>query len=195
MLKIYGDSISGNCLKVKWTADYLDIEYEWIETNVLSRETRSSEFLAINSAGQVPTIILPDGRALAQSNAIIMYLAEGSCLVPQVPYDRAKMLEWLFWEQYSHEPYVAVARFQIKYLGKSVSDLDPRLVEKGSSALERLDKAVSASDYLVGSQLTLADLSLVAYTRTADEGGFDLKLYPALNTWIGRVESTLRIVD
>lgn len=193
MLTIYGDSISGNCLKVKWTADHLKIEYEWIETDVLNGETRSPAFLSVNSAGQVPTVVLPDGRALAQSNAIIIYLAEDSALMPQSTYDRAKMLEWLFWEQYSHEPYIAVARFQVRYLRKPIADLDSRLVEKGSSALELLEKALGASDYLLGRQLTLADLSLVAYTRTAHEGGFDLTLYPAIKAWIARVEDVLKI--
>jgi glutathione S-transferase len=195
VLTIYGDSISGNCLKVKWAADHLGIGYEWIETDVLRDESRSPAFLAINPAGQVPTVVLPDGRALAQSNAIILYLAEGSALIPGSPYDRAKMLEWLFWEQYSHEPYIAVARFQVRYLGKSFSDLDPRLIERGQSALQRLDQAVSASDFLVGSQLTLADIALVAYTRVAGEGGFDLALYPAIQAWIARVEGVLGTAD
>ena len=195
MLTIYGDSISGNCLKVKWVADHLGIAYEWIETNILRDESRSPAFLAINPAGQVPTVVLPDGRALAQSNAIILYLAEDSALIPGLPYDRAKMLEWLFWEQYSHEPYIAVARFQVRYLRKSVSDLDSKLIERGQSALQRLDQAVSASDFLVGSQLTLADIALVAYTRVAGEGGFDLALYPAIQAWIARVEGTLEIAD
>jgi glutathione S-transferase len=195
VLKIYGDSISGNCLKVKWTADYLGLEYEWIETSALSGDTRSASFLAINPAGQVPTVILADGRPLAQSNAIILHLAEGSPLIPAERYQRAKMLEWLFWEQYSHEPYVAVARFQVKFLGKPVAALDSKLVERGAAALKRLDEAASASDYLVGEQCTLADVSLVAYTRLADEGGFDLSGYPALQAWIGRVESALKIAD
>lgn len=195
MLKIYGDSISGNCLKVKWTADYLGLAYEWIETSALSGETRSPSFLAVNPAGQVPTVILADGRPLAQSNAIILHLAEGSPLIPAERYQRAKMLEWLFWEQYSHEPYVAVARFQVRFLGKPVAALDPKLIERGAAALKRLDEATSVSDYLVGDQCTLADVSLVAYTRLADEGGFDLSGYPALQAWIERVEGALKIAD
>ncbi|THD52273.1 glutathione S-transferase N-terminal domain-containing protein, partial [Phenylobacterium sp.] len=110
-MKIYGDSISGNCLKVKWVADSLGLSYEWIETSVLKSESRTEEFLALNPAGQVPAVILDDGRPLAQSNAIILHLAEGSALIPEDAYQRAKMLEWMFWEQYSHEPYIAVARF------------------------------------------------------------------------------------
>ena len=191
MLRIYGDSISGNCHKVKWTADHLGLDYQWIETGVLDGATRTPAFLALNPAGQVPTVILPDGRSLAQSNAIILHLAEGSDLIPQDAYDRAKMLEWLFWEQYSHEPYVAVARFQVKYLGKAVDALEPRLVERAHGALKRLEDALAGSDFLVGRRCTLADLSLAAYTRLAPDGGLSLDAYPAVRAWIGRVEAVL----
>lgn len=192
-MRIYGDSISGNCLKVKWTADLLGLDYSWLETGVLNGETRTPEFLAINPAGQVPVVVLGDGRPLAQSNAIILHLAEGSGLIPTDAYDRARMLEWMFWEQYSHEPYVAVARFQVAYLGKSPSELDPKLVERGYGALQRLEDGLVGSDYLVGARVSLADIALVAYTRVAHEGGFDLAAFPALRAWIGRVESDLRI--
>ncbi len=192
-MKIYGDSISGNCLKVKWTADFLGLPYMWIETNILDGESRTETFLAVNPAGQVPAVILPDGRPLAQSNAIILYLAEGSQLIPADAYDRARMFEWLFWEQYSHEPYVAVARFQVRYLGKSVADLDERIVERGASALRRLETALADAPFLVGERVTLADLALVAYTRVAHEGGFDLQLYPAVKAWVARVERALDI--
>ena len=193
-MRIYGDSISGNCLKVKWTADHLGLAYAWIETGVLNGQTRTPEFFAINPAGQVPTVILDDGRPLAQSNAIIIHLAEGSALIPTDAYDRAKMLEWMFWEQYSHEPYVAVARFQVAYLGKAVSELDPKLVERGYSALQRLEDGLVGSDSLVGGQLSLADIALVAYTRLAHEGGFDLAAYPAVRGWIVRLEADLKIL-
>lgn len=192
-MRIYGDSISGNCLKVKWTADHLGLAYEWIETDVLKAETRTPEFLAMNPAGQVPAVILDDGRPLAQSNAILLYLAEGSDLIPADAYDRARMMEWLFWEQYSHEPYVAVARFQVRYMGKPAAELEPRLVERGNGALKRLDEALAGQAFLVGGRLTLADVSLVAYTRVAHEGGFDLVAYPAVQAWVSRVESALAI--
>ena len=192
-MRIYGDSISGNCLKVKWTADHLGLAYAWIETGVLKGETRTPEFLAINSAGQVPTVVLDDGRPLAQSNAIIFYLAEGSALIPTDAYDLARMLEWMFWEQYSHEPYVAVVRFQVAYLGKAVSQVDPKLVQRGYEALQRLEEGLAGADYLVGTLLSLADIALVAYTRLAPEGGFDLAAFPAVRAWIGRVESDLKI--
>jgi len=190
-LRIYGDSISGNCLKVKWTADHLEQPYEWVETDVLKGETRTAEFLAVNPAGQVPLIVLDDGRPLAQSNAIILHLAEGSSLVPVDAYDRARMLEWMFWEQYSHEPYVAVARFQVRYLGKPVSDLDPGLMVRGKAALSRMESALIGSSFLVGQAFTLADIALVAYTRMAGEGGFALGLYPGIQAWIARVEAEL----
>jgi len=137
--------------------------------------------------------VLDDGRPLAQSNAIILFLAEASDLIPADPYARARMLEWMFWEQYSHEPYVAVARFQVKYLGRSAADLDPRLVERGAAALRRLEDGLARSAFLVGERASLADVALVAYTRMAPDGGFDLSAYPQLVAWIARVEAALRI--
>jgi glutathione S-transferase len=192
-VKIYGDSKSGNCLKVKWTADFLGLPYDWIETDILRGESRTPDFLAMNPAGQVPAVILDDGRPLAQSNAIITHLAEGSALIPTDPYDRARMLEWLYWEQYSHEPYVAVARFQVKYLGKPAEELEPRIVERGGAALQRMQLALASSPFLVGDSVTLADVALVAYTRVSHEGGFHLDLYPAVRAWVGRVEQALQI--
>jgi len=193
-MKIYGDSISGNCLKVKWVADLLDLSYDWIETDILRGESRTAAYLAMNPAGQAPVVVLDDGRPLAQSNAIILHLAEGSDLIPKDAYDRAKMLEWMFWEQYSHEPYVAVARFQVMHQGKSVGELEPRLVERGKAALQRLEDALAAGTaFLVGERLTLADVALVAYTRAAEEGGFRLADYPTVQGWIGRVEKALGI--
>lgn len=192
-MKIYGDSISGNCLKVKWTADLLGVSYRWIETNVLESASRTPDFLAMNPAGQVPAILLDDGRTLAQSNAIIGWLAEGSALIPADRFARAKMYEWLFWEQYSHEPYVAVARFQVHYLGKPVAELEPKIVERGKAALQRLEDATASGGFLVGDTLTLADIALVAYTRVANEGGFELADYPNVQTWVKRVEAALGI--
>ncbi len=190
-IKVFGDSISGNCLKVKWTLDRLGMAYDWIETGVLNGETRTEAFLALNPAGQVPLAVLANGRPLAQSNAILVHMAEGTDLIPTHAYDRAKMFEWLFWEQYSHEPYVAVARFQVRYLGREASDLDPKLVERAYGALARLDDALPGRDFLVGGRLTLADISLVAYSRMASDGGLNLAAYPALRAWIARVEGAL----
>ena len=192
-MKIYGDSISGNCLKVKWTADLLSRPYTWIETDILAGQSRTPEFLADNPAGQVPLAILDDGRALAQSNAIIFHLAEGSVLIPADAYDRAKMLEWMFWEQYSHEPYIAVARFQVRYLGKEPAELDAKLVERGAAALARLELGLAETPFLVGQALSLADVALVAYTRVCHEGGFSLEGYPKVGAWVARVEQSLGI--
>ena len=192
-MRIFGDSISGNCLKVKWTADHLRLSYEWIETDVLKAATRTPEFLAMNPAGQVPAVVLDDGRPLAQSNAIILHLAQGSALIPSDAYDRARMLEWLFWEQYSHEPYVAVARFQVRFQGKPVADLEPRIVERGKAALQRLEDGLAASPFLVGAAVSLADVALVAYTREAGDGGFRLADYPRVRAWIARTERALGI--
>src|SRR2546423_14741816 len=136
-MKIYGDANSGNCLKVKWVCDKLALPYRWIDVDTMKRETRTTEFLRLNSAGQVPAVEFDDGRTLAQSNAIIRYLARGSDLIPQDPFAAAKMDEWLFWEQYSHEPYIAVGRFQMGYLGKPASALDPDKINRGQTALSR----------------------------------------------------------
>lgn len=192
-MRIYGDSISGNCLKVKWTADLVGLSYQWIETSVLDGSTRTPDYLAMNPAGQVPLVRYEDGRTLAQSNAIMLSLAEGSALIPTAPYERAKMFEWLFWEQYSHEPYIAVARFQVHYLGKAVADLDPKIVERGKDALRLLEEQLARRTFLVGNALSLADIALVAYTRVAHEGGFDLRIYPVVQGWVARVEAAARI--
>jgi glutathione S-transferase len=192
-MKVYGDVVSGNCLKVQYTADYLAIPYEWIPIDIQQQESRSDEFLALNPAGQVPVIVLPDGRTLAQSNAIIGFLAEGSALLPGDPYDLAKVNEWLFWEQYSHEPYVAVCRFAMKYLGKSAEEREPWRVERGEIALDHLENALHSTQWLTSASFTIADIALLAYTRLAAEGGFDLATRPQVRAWIERCEVQLDI--
>jgi len=194
-MEIYGDSISGNCLKLKWTASLLGMPYRWIEISVINGETRTPDYLAMNPAGQVPLVRFDDGRILAQSNAIILHFAEGSALIPEDAYQRAKMLEWLFWEQYSHEPYVAVARFQVHYLGKALADLDAKLVERGKGALRLMDETLARQDFFANGALSLADIALVAYTRVAHQGGFNLADYPAVQRWIARVEQAANIND
>ena len=195
VLKIYGDCRSGNCLKVRWTADHLGIPYEWIDVDVLSGSTRTEEFLAINPSGQIPAVVFPDGRTLSQSNAIVVYFAglQNSKLLPTDLFERAKMNEWLFWEQYSHEPAIAVRRFQKSFLGKADSEIDPDLLAKGRRALGQMALQLARTDYLVGDSLTAADIALVAYTRVAYEGGFDLDEFPAVRSWIARVERDLAI--
>ena len=194
-LTVYGDSISGNCLKVKFVADKLGKPIRWIETSALNGSTRTPDFLALNPAGQVPLAVLPDGRPLAQSNAIMVWLAEGSALIPADDYDRARMFEWLFWEQYSHEPYVAVRRFYMRYLGRAEADLDPKLKARGNAALARMEQALAEAPFLVAEALSLADIACVAYTRFAHEGGFDLAVFPKVRGWVARVEEELGLPD
>jgi len=193
MLTVYGDNRSGNCLKVKWLLDRLGHDYRWIETDVMSGATRSTDFLRLNPCGQVPAVVFGDGRTLAQSNAILGYFGEGTAYVPADQWARAKMYEWLFWEQYSHEPYIAVVRFQRAFAGKTAAEIEPRLMERGYAALDRMEAALTERDWLVGTGPTLADLALVAYTRVAHEGDFDLRAYPAILAWIARVEAAFGI--
>ncbi len=193
MLTVHGDIRSGNCLKVKWLLDRLGRDYRWIETDVMSGVTRSPEFLVLNPAGQIPAVVLEDGRVLAQSNALLLYFGEGTAFIPDDRYDRARMYEWLFWEQYSHEPCIAVVRFQRLLGGKRPEEIEPRLVERGHAALARMEAALSQADWLAGAGPTLADLALVAYTRVAHEGDFDLSDYPAIVAWIARVEDAFGI--
>lgn len=194
-MRVFGDSISGNCLKVKWTADHLGLPYEWVETRVLTGATRTPDFLAMNPAGQVPLAVLDDGRPLAQSNAIILHLARGSALIPTDPYLQARMFEWMFWEQYSHEPYVAVARFQVRYRGRDPATLEPELVGRAEAALDRLEAALSGSTWLVGDAFSLADMALLPYTRSAPEAGIDLSRWKSLTAWIRRSEGVLGLAS
>ena len=192
-MTIFGDSISGNCLKVKFVADRLGLAYDWVETSVLRAETRTPEFLAMNPAGQVPVVRFADNGPLAQSNAIILHLAENSDLIPTDPFERALMYQWLFWEQYSHEPAVAVLRFQKFYLKKKDSEIDPALPAKCAKVLTLMNDHLAGSDYFVGKKLSLADIALVAYTRFAHQADIDLALYPHVRAWIGRIERDLKI--
>ncbi|MEW6641696.1 MAG: glutathione S-transferase family protein [Pseudomonadota bacterium] len=190
-MQIFGDTKSGNCLKVKWVCDHLALPYAWIAVDIMTGESRTPEFLAMNGAGQVPVIRLDDGRTLAQSNAIIRYLARGSALIPADPFEAAKMDEWLFWEQYSHEPYIAVCRFQMVYLGREREARDPDKVRRGEAALARMDAHLADRRFLVGGAVSLADVALLAYTRVAHEGGFDLDRYPAVQRWIREADQAL----
>lgn len=192
-LTLYGDSISGNCQKPRWTADYLDIDHDWIEVDILNGGTQSEDFLALNPVGQVPLARWPDGRVLPQSNAIMLYIAEGSDLIPQDTFTRAQMNSWLFWEQYSHETAIAVRRFQKLYLKKSDDEIDPQLMAKGRRALGVMEMQLTYTDWLVGDRLSCADIALVAYTRLAHEGGFDLAAFPSVERWVGRTETALGI--
>jgi len=188
---VYGDSISGNCLKVKFVADRLGIPYDWVETSVLAKETRTPEFLALNPAGQVPTVAWPDGRVLAQSNAIMLLLAEGSDLIPSDPFDRALMFQWLFWEQYSHETAIAVLRFRRHYLKLPDHEIDPALPVRCDAVLGLMEGHLATRQYFVGEKLSLADIALVAYTRFAHQAGLSLPTHVA--AWVRRIEDDLQI--
>lgn len=192
-IKLYGSSSSGNCHKPKWILDRLGIAHEWIETDAFDGSTRTPEFLALNPAGQVPLIVLNDGRILAQSNAMLLHFGEGTDLIPSDSYDRAKMYEWLFWEQYSHEPQIAVRIALKHYLGKRDDELAPSLLIKGNAALARMEVQLKGAPFLVGNAFSLADIALVAYTRRAHLGGFELRDYPPVRRWVVRVEELLGI--
>ena len=193
--ELYGDPISGNCLKVKWTADFLDLDYRWREINILNKETRTDEYLDRNPFGQAPCVVFSDGNVLAQSNAIVLHLAEaaGDKLLPSDPFDRAKVYEWMFWEQNSHEPYIAGRRFRKAYLKRADDEIDAEWLPRGFAALDRMEFALKAQSFLVGESFTAADIVVVAYTRTAEEGGFELSRFPNIRAWIARVESRLGI--
>ena len=192
-MKIYGDLQSGNCLKVKYTADHLGLAYAWVPIDTAKGETRTADYLRLNSQGQVPTIELDDGRSLGQSNAIIRYLACDSALLPADAFAQAKVDELLFWEQYSHEPYIAVCRYQMFYLGKPKKAREGWRVERGEKALSYMNDRLQGRSYFVGDGLTIADISLLAYTRLAGQGGFDLDPHANLRAWIERCEKALRL--
>ena len=192
-MKIYGDGNSGNCLKVIYTADYLGLDYQWIPIDITQGESRTPDFLRMNPQGQVPVIELGDGRYLAQSNAIIRYLARGSALLPEDPYLQTKVDEWLFWEQYSHEPYIAVCRSHMLYQGKPRESRDSWRVERGEQALDYMENHLAERQWLVGDTFTIADIALLAYTRVAHEGGFDLDNHQHVRQWIQDCERLLSL--
>ena len=204
-MRIYGDLTSGNCLKVKYTADFLGLPYAWITVSALDGETKEPHFLARNPMGQIPVVELDDGRHLAQSNAIIRYLARGSALLPDDAFVQAKIDEWLFWEQYSHEPYIAVCRFHMLYLKRPKDAREAWRVERGEKALDLMESHfLAASDtpaarrpepvgpFLVGDTFSIADIALLAYTRVAHEGGFDLSARPHVRAWVEQCEEALK---
>ena len=188
---VYGDSRSGNCYKIKLLCAQLGIAYEWREVDILAGDTRTAEFLAMNANGKIPLLALPDGRHLAESNAILAYLADGSELAGSDRFSRAAVLQWMFFEQYSHEPNIATSRFIIQYLG-SPPDRQAALEEKrlgGYKALEVMEQQLGDNTFIAGSEYSIADIALYAYTHVAHEGGFDLNDYPATRAWLDRVRT------
>jgi glutathione S-transferase len=190
-MKIYGDVRSGNCDKVRFTADFLHQPYEWIEVDSVSGKTRTPEFLAKNPQGQVPVAEFSDGLCLAQSNAIIRCIAAGTSLLPEDKWLRAKIDEWMFWESNNYEFFVAGCIAHMTYMGKSKHTRDPMRVERGDRALDMMEHRVDSAEWLVGNRITLADIALLAYTRQAHLGGFDMNRRPGLRKWIARGEAEL----
>lgn len=195
-MRLYNMHNSGNCYKVRLTAHQLGVPLDITHVDVLAGETRQAEFIARNPNGRVPLLELDDGRFLAESNAIIFHLAEGSPLIPQDAYERAQMLQWMFFEQYSHEPYIAVARFwfSIKPGGRAETTEAQRELwrTRGYQALDVMERHLTETPYFVGGRYSLADIALYAYTHAAHEGDFDLPPYPAIRAWLARVESEPR---
>jgi glutathione S-transferase len=191
MLRLYDYYDSGNGYKVRLLLAQLGITYEYVETDIIKGETRTPEFLAINPNGRIPVVVLEDGTPLAESNAILFYFAEGTPYLPSDRLDRARVLQWLFFEQYSHEPYVAVARFLLRHTDPG----DPRraMLEQrqkgGYAALGVMERHLAENPFFVGDRYSIADIALYAYTHLADQGGFELGSYPCVRAWLARVES------
>ncbi|AZD31055.1 MULTISPECIES: glutathione S-transferase family protein [Pseudomonas] len=196
MYKVYGDYRSGNCYKVKLMLNLLGQPYEWHAVDILNGDTQTEAFLAKNPNGKIPVLELEDGTCLWESNAILNFLADGSEFLPSEPRLRTQVLQWQFFEQYSHEPYIAVARFIQLYLGLPQERLHEyeKLQKRGYKALDVMEHQLARTPYLVGEQYSIADIALYAYTHVAHEGGFDLARYPAIQAWMQRVESHPRHV-
>ena len=196
MLKVYGDYNSGNCYKIKLMLHLLGLEYEWQPVDILKGETETPEFLAKNPNGKVPVVELEDGTCLWESNAILNYLADGSEFLPSEARLRTQVLQWQFFFHYSHEPYIAVARFIQFYLGLPEERLEEyrKLQKRGYRALTVMEQQLARTPYLVGEHYSIADVTLYAYTHVAHQGGFDLSGYPAIQAWLARVASHPRHV-
>lgn len=188
-MKIYGDPKSGNCYKVQLVCKLLNIDHQWIDVDILAGDTKSDDFLKKNPNGKIPLLELDSGETLSESNAIINYLAFGSDLYPNDRLAQARVLQWQFFEQYSHEPFIAVARFINKYLGLPADKADEYAAKQtgGHKALQVMEQQLAQTPFLAGEKVTTADITLYAYTHVADEGGFELEAYPAIRAWLDRV--------
>jgi glutathione S-transferase len=191
MYKVYGDIKSGNCYKIKLLMSLLDIEHEWVHVDILGGTTKAVPFLAMNPNAKIPVLEIAPGCHLPESNAILNYLAEDTAFLPKERLAKARVLQWQFFEQYSHEPYIAVARFIARYLGMPESRREEYLSkqEGGHRALRVMESQLKETPFLTGENYTIADVSLYAYTHVAGEGGFDLSLYPAVSAWLKRVSA------
>jgi glutathione S-transferase len=192
MITLFQQSDSGNCYKVRLTLTHLGRPFRAVEVSSLDGSTRKPEFLARNPIGKVPTVALDDGRYLAESNAILLHVAEGSALLPGDAYDRAKVYEWLFFEQYSHEPAIAVRRALTVYPQRRAAATPERmaqLLDAGTFALSVMEARLGATSWLAGDAFSIADIALYAYTHSAHEGGFDLAAYPGIRAWLARVRA------
>jgi glutathione S-transferase len=191
MYRVYGTAVSGNCHKVRVTLDALGLPYQWNEIDILRGTTRTPEFLAMNPNGKVPVIEIEPGTYLSESNAILCYLADGTRLLPEARLAKAQVLQWLFFEQYSHEPYIAVARFLRKLHPDPESQravADSKMAG-GYRALDVMESHLSGEPFFVADRFTIADIALFAYTHAAADGGFDLARFPAVRAWIDRVSN------
>ncbi|NKB33500.1 MAG: glutathione S-transferase family protein [Pseudomonadales bacterium] len=190
MYKVYGDIQSGNCYKIKLLMSFLDIEHEWIHVNILAGETHTTDFEKMNPNTRIPVLDLGDGEFLSESNAILNFLADGTYFLPSERLARARVLQWQFFEQYSHEPFIATARYINKYLGlpaEREAEYHGKQ-EGGHKALGIMDGQLAQTQWLAGAQLTIADISLYAYTQVADEGGFDLSGYSSVLRWLSDIQ-------
>jgi glutathione S-transferase len=190
-MKIYGDMRSGNCYKLKLVCELLSLDYQWLDVDILAGEAATPEFKQKNPNAKIPLLELDDGRLLSESNAIINYLAAGSSLIPTDNYQLALVQQWQFFEQYSHEPFIAVARFIAKFLGlpdDRREDFESKQAG-GHKALAIMEMQLSKTSFLVGEQMSTADIALYAYTHVAHEGGFELAGYPAVTNWLKRIEA------
>jgi glutathione S-transferase len=186
---LYDSPVSGNCFKVRLLLGHLGIPFERRTVDVADRSTRPEVLGGLNPALRVPTLVLDDGRPLAESGAILWYFGDGTRFVPTDAYERAQMLQWMFFEQYDHEPAIAVVRFWLLYSGRAdeFADRVPERTAAGYRALDALELGLERREWLVGGSMSLADIALYAYTHVAAEGGFDLDRYPAIRSWLGRV--------
>ncbi len=188
---LYNSAVSGNCYKVRLLLAQLGLPYEKVDVSVVDRSGRKELLGELNPGLRVPTLVLDDGRPLAESNAILWYFGDGTQYVPEDAYERAQTLQWMFFEQYSHEPYIAVARFWLAYSGKPEEFAVRRdgVMKGGYAALDAMERHLAQRSFLVGEKYTIADISLYAYTHVAHEGEFDLDGYPAIRAWLDRVAS------